>query len=105
VTDPAGLTQLYHDGGAATPIVDAVPGTYPLARVEDWWTIVLGTGYRATVEQLAPAAAQRVRQANLTWLRAYEVPELHMNVVYARARKDPFASRGDGRASPSWAGR
>jgi ubiquinone/menaquinone biosynthesis C-methylase UbiE len=71
VTDPASLAQLYEDGGAATPIVNAVPGTYPLAKVEDWWTIVLGTGYRATVEQLDPTAAQRIRQANLTWLQEH----------------------------------
>jgi hypothetical protein len=48
---------------------------------------VLGTGYRATVEQLDPAAARRVRAANLQWLRRHEVRELQANVIYARARK------------------
>jgi SAM-dependent methyltransferase len=87
VTDPAGLSQLLRRGGAADPIVEAEPGTHPLADPEDWWTVVLGTGYRATVQQLDPAAAQRVRAANVQWLRQHEVRELQTNVVYGRARK------------------
>ena len=87
VTDPAGLSRLLRGGGAADPVVEAEPGTHPLAGPEDWWTIVLGTGYRATVEQLDPAAARRVRAANLQWLRRHEVRELQTNVIYARARK------------------
>jgi len=87
VTDPAGLSQLLRRGGVADPIVAAEPGTHPLADPEDWWTIVLGTGYRATVQQLDPAAAQRVRAANVRRLRQHEVRELQTNVVYAQARK------------------
>ena len=87
VTDAAGLCQLFQDGGAATPAAEAVPGTQPLADPDDWWTVVLGTGYRATVEQLEPAAAQRVRAASVAWLRQHDVRELQTNVVYARARK------------------
>jgi len=94
VTDPAGVSQLFQDGGAATPTVEAESGTHPLARPEDWWTIVLGTGYRATVNQLDPAAAQRVRTASVGWLREHEVAEVQTNVVYARARKP------DGDAEP-----
>ena len=87
VTDTAALSQLFHDGGAASPTVEAEPGTHPLASPEDWWSIVLGTGYRATVQQLDPAAAQRVRAASIAWLRQHEVRELQTNVIYARARK------------------
>jgi SAM-dependent methyltransferase len=87
VTDPAGLSQLLRRGGAADPIVEAQAGTHPLADPEDWWTIVLGTGYRATVQQLDPAAAQRVRAATVQWLRRHEVHELQTNVIYARAHK------------------
>jgi SAM-dependent methyltransferase len=87
VTDTAALSQLFHDGGAPSPTVEAEPGTHPLADPQDWWTIVLGTGYRATVRQLDPAAAQRVRAASIAWLRQHKVRELQTNVVYARARK------------------
>jgi SAM-dependent methyltransferase len=87
VTEPAALAQVFRDGGAATPTVEAEPGTHPLADPEDWWTIVLGTGYRATIAQLDPPAAQRVRKASVAWVRDHEVRDLQTNVVYARARK------------------
>jgi ubiquinone/menaquinone biosynthesis C-methylase UbiE len=87
VTQATALAQLFHDGGAAIPTVEAEPGTHPLASPEDWWTVVLGTGYRATVQQLDAAAAQRVRDASVAWLRRQDVRELQTSVVYARARK------------------
>jgi SAM-dependent methyltransferase len=87
ITDAAAVSQLFRDGGAAAPTVETEPGHHPLADADDWWTIVLGMGYRATVEQLDPAAAQRVRTANVDWLRQRRVRELETNVVYARARK------------------
>ena len=87
VTDPDTLARLFDQAGAAAPAVEAEPGTHPLARPEDWWTIVLGTGYRATVQQLEAAAAQRVRTAGVTWLRQHAIRELRTNVVYARARR------------------
>jgi SAM-dependent methyltransferase len=87
VTDPAALSRLFEQAGAAAPAVEAEPGTHPLARPGDWWTIVLGTGYRATVEQLEAAAARRVRTTSVTWLRQHAIRELRTNVVYARARR------------------
>jgi SAM-dependent methyltransferase len=87
VTDPAALSELFRRAGAADPVVEAEPGTHPLAAPEDWWTIVLGTGYRATVERLDPALVQQVRAANTAWLRRQQIRELQTNVVYARARK------------------
>jgi hypothetical protein len=87
VTYPDALARLFADGGAATPAVEAESGTHSLARPEDWWTIVLGTGYRATVLQLDPAAADRVRAASTDDLRRQDVRRLQTNVVYAAARK------------------
>jgi SAM-dependent methyltransferase len=94
VTDPAALAELFRRGGAGAPAVEAEPGTHPLADPEDWWTIVLGTGYRATVERLEPAAAGRVRAASVGWLREHEVRELRTGVVYARARKPDRCTTG-----------
>jgi SAM-dependent methyltransferase len=99
VTDPAALAELFRHGGAATPVVEAESGTHPLADPEDWWTIVLGTGYRATVQQLDPAAARRVRSASVAWLRQREVHELQTNVVYARARKPGSHERREASAT------
>jgi len=87
VTDPAAVSRLFDQGGAAVPSVEAESGTHPLADPEDWWTMVLGTGYRATVQRLDPEAAGRVRTSSVEWLRRHEVRELEVNVIYARARK------------------
>ena len=87
VTSEDGVAALFRDGGTPAPAVEAEPGFHPLSSPEDWWTIVLGTGHRATVDQLDPAAAARVRSDNISWVRQNEVRELQTNVVYARARK------------------
>jgi SAM-dependent methyltransferase len=85
VTDPAELAGLFAAAGAAVPEVVAEPGTQPLTGPDDWWTIVLGTGYRATVERLGEPAAGRVRTANLA--RIQGVREVETSVVYAVAGK------------------
>jgi SAM-dependent methyltransferase len=86
VTEAAALSRLFERSGAVIPVVETELGTHPLAEAEAWWTIVLGTGYRATVQQLDPAAAQRVRAASVAWLRRHQVRELQTNVLYAYAR-------------------
>lgn len=100
VTDAAALSKLFRLGGAATPTVQAEPGVHPLADPEDWWTIVRGTGYRATVLQLDPAAELRVRAACGAWLREHRVRELQTNVVYAQARKPADVSGRSGTDAP-----
>jgi SAM-dependent methyltransferase len=87
VTDPDGLSQLLQRGGLADPIVEAEAGVHPLPDPEDWWKMVLGTGYRATVQQLDAAAAERVRAAGVQWLRQHEVHDVQTNVIYAQAHK------------------
>jgi SAM-dependent methyltransferase len=87
ITDGPSLTKLFSDGGASAPQVEAITGTHPLADPADWWTFVLGTGLRATVEGLSPDAVERVRRSNLEWLREQGVREVTTNVVYAVAEK------------------
>lgn len=91
ITTPHGLSALLTESGLTDADADvaAEAGQHPLAVVEDWWTIVLGTGYRATVEQLA-AQAERVRAANIAALRERHVRSLATNVVYAIATKPEF---------------
>ena len=86
VTDAAGLRDLFAAAGAAVPATEEEPGTHPLADPEDWWKLVLGTGYRATVIKLEPAAAQRVRRASVEQLRGAGAREVQVNVVYGRSR-------------------
>ncbi len=45
--------------------------------------MVLGTGYRGSVEQLDAEARERVRRENLDFIRQADVRSVEANVVYA----------------------
>lgn len=54
---------------------------------EDWWAMIMGSGYRGTVEQLSPEDRERVRRANLDFIQRTSLRELEANVIYATARR------------------
>lgn len=87
INDPASLQSLLEAGGATHVEVFAEAGTHKLATPSDWWTMILGGGLRGTIDQLDPAGRERVRQANLHFLRTNEVHSLEVNVLYAVAQK------------------
>jgi ubiquinone/menaquinone biosynthesis C-methylase UbiE len=87
ISDPTSLQALLEAGGATQVEVFSEVGTHELASPEDWWIMVLGGGFRGTTDQLDLAARERVRQANLHFLRANEVHSLEVNVLYAIAQK------------------
>ncbi len=62
-------------------------GSQPLRSPEDWWTTALGMGFRATVDALDPDAGERVRQANLTFIRNANVQAVETIVIYATLTK------------------
>ena len=71
----------------ADPTVEAEAFRQPLRMVDDWWTIVIGSGFVWTVEQMGPEKAARVRDDNLNSLRAQTASHIETNVIYAVARK------------------
>jgi SAM-dependent methyltransferase len=87
ITTPEALAALLADSDVAGADVVPEAGSHPVGAVEDWWTIVLGSGYRATVEQLGAQAAERVREANIAALRRRRVRSIATNVIYATATK------------------
>ena len=52
ITTPQAVRQLLSDSGVQNADVRAEDGQQPLQSPEDWWTVVLGSGYRWTVEQM-----------------------------------------------------
>ena len=52
-----------------------------------WWSLVMGSGYRGTVDQLTPDARARVREQNLAYATEKGVSQIEANVIYAIARK------------------
>ena len=87
ITGVEAVRGLLRDGGIAEAEVVAEAAQQPLRSPEDWWTIVLGSGFRWTVEQLGAEAAARVRTANLARIRAENITAVETNAIYAIARK------------------
>lgn len=57
----------------------------PIDSPEDWWPMVMGSGYRGTVEQLSAADQDRVKAKNLDFIRAENIRSVEANVLYAQA--------------------
>jgi len=87
ITTPAALAALMTAGGVPNPQVEAVTGRQPLAGPEAFWDIVLGTGYRSTVDRMIAPARERLRDRLLARLRALDVTEVRTDAVLGHARK------------------
>jgi hypothetical protein len=49
--------------------------------------MLLGSGYRGTIEQMEPEMVEYVRQANFAFMANAQIQEVQANVVYAVAEK------------------
>ncbi len=87
IVEPESLLATMNKADIPGALVIAEDGHQPLARPEDWWSIVLGSGFRWTVEQMEPAAVERVRRANLKAIRERAADRVNTNVLYATAIK------------------
>jgi ubiquinone/menaquinone biosynthesis C-methylase UbiE len=91
IDNPASLRSILDEAGVASPNITAENRLHPIKSAEDWWTIVLGSGYRGTIEQLTPAERQKVKKANLAFLRDKKISAIETNVLYALATKPQTA--------------
>ena len=87
ITDPESLRAVFQEGGVDEVIVVAASGTHDVPSPEAWWSAVLGSGYRGTVDQLDPDQLEQVRRANLNYILSSGIREVEANVVYAVATK------------------
>ena len=87
ITTPAALAGLLAGAGVAGPAATSVRGQHPLSHPEQFWDIVLGSGYRATVDALSPEQRDRVRESLLAELRAREIVWLRTDVVFGTAAR------------------
>jgi ubiquinone/menaquinone biosynthesis C-methylase UbiE len=87
ITTPARLIDVLAAGGVTDPIVEAVSGIHQLGNPDSFWDIVLGSGYRATIDALSGGQREQVRSATLGELRARNICALQTNVVFATARR------------------
>lgn len=87
ICDPESLHALLGEAGIANPQIVAQAGRHPIASPEAWWSAVLGSGYRGTLEQLNPGDIERVRSANLEYASTQHLDSVEANVVFATAVK------------------
>jgi hypothetical protein len=87
VTTVEAVRELLTGAGVVDPKVETETSQQPLRTVDDWWTIVIGSGFVWTVEQMGAEKAKRVREDNLNRLRAQAVTCIETNAIYAAARK------------------
>jgi ubiquinone/menaquinone biosynthesis C-methylase UbiE len=89
ISEPGALREILVSAGMPPADVIAEEGLHVLRSAEDWWPMVLGTGYRGTIEQLGTEARESVRQECLDFIRAGSVRSVEANVVYAVGTKGP----------------
>lgn len=87
ISEPEALRKLLRESGCERIEAVAEAGAHPLASPEAWWSAVMGTGYRATIEQLDERERESVRAACLDWVRRSGARAVEANVVFATARK------------------
>ena len=87
INNQASLKVILKEGGVESPKIIAENRSQPIHSAEDWWTILLGSGYRGTIEQLSLSERERVKEANLAFIRDEEISAIETNVLYALATK------------------
>ena len=85
ITTPAALAGLFSRAGVPDPAVAAAAGQHRLDHPDQFWDVVLGSGYRATVDALGPERRDRVRASLLADLRSREITSLRTDVVFGTA--------------------
>jgi ubiquinone/menaquinone biosynthesis C-methylase UbiE len=86
ITTVAALAELLSRAGVSGATVEATAGEHhELERADDFWDIVLGSGYRATVDALGNEQRERLRERVVADLRARQVTRLRNDVVFGSA--------------------
>jgi SAM-dependent methyltransferase len=98
VGDRAKLRALLEEAGIAGSEITFEEGLHPLATPEAFWDLVLGSGYRGTVDVMTGSESAAVRTEVLAALRAGRVTAINASVLYATATL-PSGPPSDGSAS------
>ena len=81
------IRTLFASAGLTELVVAAESDSQPVQSAEEWWAMIMGSGYRGTVDQLTPVDKERVRTENMDFIRRESIRSLEANVVYAMAVK------------------
>lgn len=87
ICNEEGLRALLAEGGLTGIEVTSETGLQPLDKPEDWWAMVLGSGYRGTVAQLTESERERIKNANFEFIIQSKIKSVEANVLYGKALK------------------
>jgi hypothetical protein len=87
ITSPEALEELFTRAGVTPASAQAVSASHSLDHSDRFWDIVLGSGYRATVDALSPEQCSTVRARLLRQLRSRQVTTVRMDVVFGTAQR------------------
>ena len=89
LTTVLAVRDLLVGAGIPDPAVEREESRQSLRNIDDWWTVILGSGFVWTVAQMDAETAELVRNDNLNSLRDQQASSFETNVIYATARKPP----------------
>jgi ubiquinone/menaquinone biosynthesis C-methylase UbiE len=92
ISEATSLKALLESAGATPVEVIESIGKHEIQTPEDWWTILMGGGYRGLIEQMDADTRDRIRQVNLDYLVTSGVRSLDVDVLYAVAQKERSAT-------------
>ena len=89
VADPAEFRAMLLGGGIPDEALEIVGerGMHELPHPDEFWTIVLGSGMRGSLDPLPPDARERVRHRLLEFIEARGIQQLPVDAYYGRATK------------------
>jgi len=87
IADPTALKAMLKEGGVPNAWAETEYGTHPIPSPDSWWAMIMGSGYRGTIEQMDQDAIDTVRQANFAFIKNSQIESVQANVVYAVAEK------------------
>jgi ubiquinone/menaquinone biosynthesis C-methylase UbiE len=85
LVEPEQVVRLFEDAGILGATAELEEADQPLRNPEDWWAIVLGSGFRGTLEALTAAQRARVRERTLAQMT--NVPSVRASAIYAMTSK------------------
>lgn len=84
ICEPEALRSLLSVAELKGIDVEAENGSQPIDAPEDWWPMVMGSGYRGTLDQLSRTEREQVKEENFSFIRAENIRSVEANVLYAK---------------------
>ena len=78
---------LFNEAGIDEVAAVAEKAEHPIPSPDAWWSAVLGSGYRGTIDQLDADQREYVRSVNSDFIQRNGVRAVEASVVYAIAPK------------------